>query len=465
MTEYRLNYLTIVLIEGHILDKRDLSGIIDQFAQQKSRRKILPSQDAAVAPVQSPEDADDAGQRIDDDAGSFGLLGSLRNLGRRVKKSVYRWFDGGDLEEEAVTEPTDGSISVSTLRKKRSVEADQDDQEANRISDVEEDDIIPGAVEQDAADDDQLEEELDQVKKSSRGDIDMSPVEVDDEDYVNEPSGDGGVEGSGSVTDAPYVSSSTGRTLVAPGQPHYYRITFSINEPYQEEFEDRNSDLFQQIARNLTQAVDALYDSVEGRQSSTLIKIESWARGPTKHHSVPPRSSLAAVVSVSPLQLAAMESRTAGTDQMSLDVFMVPPESRVLHELTLHMLLYLYLATNYEPSTTTTPSTPGTTATTISTTTSTSTARSFPIQDKCRADDKVRCADGSIYICRVHICDGNPDCPQGDDEKDCPLDECATGEFMCDLTRCIPASKRCDSQQDCTDGTDEQECPTGMSLS
>ncbi|CAG2058785.1 unnamed protein product [Timema podura] len=129
------------------------------------------------------------------------------------------------------------------------------------------------------------------------------------------------------------------------------------------------------------------------------------------------------------------------------------------------MLLYLHLATNSEPATQpTTPSTPGTTATTISTTTSTSTARSFPIQDKCRADDKVRCADGSIYICRVHICDGNPDCPQGDDEKDCPLDECATGEFMCDLTRCIPASKRCDSQQDCTDGTDEQECPTGINV-
>ncbi|CAG2058739.1 unnamed protein product, partial [Timema podura] len=148
--------------------------------------------------------------------------------------------------------------------------------QANRISDVEEDDIIPGAVEQDqdaAADDDQLEEELDEVKKSTRGDIDLSPVEVDDEDYVNEPSGDGGVEGSGSITDAPYVS-STGRTPVAPGQPHYYRITFSINEPYQEEFEDRNSDLFQHVAKNLTQAVDALYDSVEGRQSSTLIKIE-----------------------------------------------------------------------------------------------------------------------------------------------------------------------------------------------
>nr|CAD7585555.1 unnamed protein product [Timema genevievae] len=37
-TEYHLNSLTIVLIEVHLLDKKDLSGIVDQFAQQKSRQ-------------------------------------------------------------------------------------------------------------------------------------------------------------------------------------------------------------------------------------------------------------------------------------------------------------------------------------------------------------------------------------------------------------------------------------------
>nr|CAD7399206.1 unnamed protein product [Timema poppensis] len=41
ITEDRLNSLTIVSIEGRLLDKRDLSAIIDQFAQQESRRKIL----------------------------------------------------------------------------------------------------------------------------------------------------------------------------------------------------------------------------------------------------------------------------------------------------------------------------------------------------------------------------------------------------------------------------------------
>lgn len=41
-------------------------------------------------------------------------------------------------------------------------------------------------------------------------------------------------------------------------------------------------------------------------------------------------------------------------------------------------------------------------------------------KDECRADDKVRCGDGSIYICADQKCDGKRDCPQGDDEVGCP---------------------------------------------
>lgn len=38
---------------------------------------------------------------------------------------------------------------------------------------------------------------------------------------------------------------------------------------------------------------------------------------------------------------------------------------------------------------------------------------------ECRADDSVRCADGSYTICADQVCDGTPDCADGGDEKDC----------------------------------------------
>lgn len=40
--------------------------------------------------------------------------------------------------------------------------------------------------------------------------------------------------------------------------------------------------------------------------------------------------------------------------------------------------------------------------------------------DRCRADDKVRCGDSSIYICTDQECDGRRDCPGGEDEENCP---------------------------------------------
>lgn len=42
-----------------------------------------------------------------------------------------------------------------------------------------------------------------------------------------------------------------------------------------------------------------------------------------------------------------------------------------------------------------------------------------PTANKCRADDTVRCSDGSRYICSVQQCDGMPDCDDGGDEVGC----------------------------------------------
>ena len=40
--------------------------------------------------------------------------------------------------------------------------------------------------------------------------------------------------------------------------------------------------------------------------------------------------------------------------------------------------------------------------------------------------------------------------------------ECAEGEFMCDISRCLPPEKVCDRNRDCRDGTDESDCPSKL---
>ncbi|EEB10815.1 hypothetical protein Phum_PHUM066780 [Pediculus humanus corporis] len=52
---------------------------------------------------------------------------------------------------------------------------------------------------------------------------------------------------------------------------HYYRVILKVNEPYREEYQDRSSPEYQSLQRSIVDAIEELYQSLDGRQSVNLF--------------------------------------------------------------------------------------------------------------------------------------------------------------------------------------------------
>lgn len=71
-----------------------------------------------------------------------------------------------------------------------------------------------------------------------------------------------------------------------------------------------------------------------------------------------------------------------------------------------------------------------------------------------------QCNDRITCIHKSWVCDGEKDCPGGDDETapNCQNVTCRPDQFQCKDRSCIPGHFYCSGKAECTDGSDELNC-------
>ncbi|XP_046386652.1 prolow-density lipoprotein receptor-related protein 1 isoform X2 [Ischnura elegans] len=75
--------------------------------------------------------------------------------------------------------------------------------------------------------------------------------------------------------------------------------------------------------------------------------------------------------------------------------------------------------------------------------------------------NQFRCKISGRCIPKVWTCDSDADCGEGDtsdEHPDCVYPECQPTEFTCENKHCIPTDFFCDGDDDCKDNSDEKDC-------